>query len=127
MNKTWLILQREYITRVKNKTFLLSTFLLPIAMLLFIFGSAYFAASSKDSMKKIAVINDPGYFKQNLQTDSNRLNFVFVDAVDSNNFTAKGYDGVLDLKHDSASKKFTIHSVKQLSMDTKKRCGRRVG
>jgi ABC-2 type transport system permease protein len=30
MNKTWLIIKREYITRVKNKTFLLSTFLMPL-------------------------------------------------------------------------------------------------
>jgi len=120
MNKTWLILQREYITRVKNKTFLLSTFLLPIAMLLFIFGSAYFAASSKESSKKIAVINDPGYFKQNMQTDTNRLNFNFTAAIDSNNFTKNGYDAILNLNNDSVGKKFVIHSVKQLSMDTKK-------
>jgi ABC-2 type transport system permease protein len=120
MNKTWLILQREYITRVKNKTFLLSTFLLPIAMLLFIFGSAYFAASSKDSMKKIAVVDDPGYFQQNVQVDTNRLHFNFTTAVDSNNFATKGYDAILNLNNDTIGRKFVIHSVKQLGMDTKK-------
>lgn len=119
MNKIGLILKREYITRVRNKTFLLSTFLLPIAMILFIFGSAYFAATSKDNLKKIAVVNYPAYLKENLQSDSSRLQFNFTTAVDSINFKSKGYDAVLNLNNDSFSKKFTIHSNKQLGMDTK--------
>jgi ABC-2 type transport system permease protein len=117
MNKILLILKREYITRVRNKTFLLSTFLLPIVMLLFIFGSAFFAMSSKDKLKKIAVINDPGIFRTSLKGDSLRVIFDFTSAVDSNNFSAKGYDAVLNLNNDSASRKFTIHSKKQLGID----------
>jgi ABC-2 type transport system permease protein len=106
MNKISLIIKREYITRVRNKTFLLSTFLLPIVMILFIFGTAFFAASSKDKLKKIAVINDPGYFKLNLKTDTTKLSFSFVNGVDSNNYTIKGYDAVMDLKNDTTAKKF---------------------
>ena len=30
MNKTWLIIRREYITRVRNKTFIISTLLTPL-------------------------------------------------------------------------------------------------
>jgi ABC-2 type transport system permease protein len=30
MNKTWLIIKREYLTRVRNKTFIISTFLTPL-------------------------------------------------------------------------------------------------
>ena len=119
MNKIWLILKREYVTRVRNKTFLLSTFLLPIVMILFIFGTAFFAASSKDKLKKIAVVNDPGYFKNNLQTDTTRLNFVFTSGIDSSNFKSKGYDAVLNLNNDSVGKKFTAHSEKQLGIDAK--------
>ena len=117
MNKIWLIFKREYVTRVRNKTFLLSTFLLPIAMILFFFGSAYFAISSKDSLKKIAVVNDPGMFKANLKSDSSRVLFDFTTNVDSTNFERKGYDAVLDLENDSLTKKYTIHSKKQLGID----------
>ena len=117
MNKIWLIIKREYLTRVRNKTFLLSTFLLPIVMILFIFGSAFFAMSSKDKLKKIAVINDPGMFKINLKGDSLNLNFDFINSVDSNNFTDRGYDAVLNLNNDSTARKFTIHSKKQLGID----------
>lgn len=119
MNKIFLIIKREYITRVRNKTFLLSTFLLPIVMILFIFGSAFLATSSKDKLKRIAVINDPGYFARNLKTDSSRLQFSFVKDVDSTNYTGKGYDAVLDLRNDTSVKQFVIHSTKQISGDTK--------
>ena len=119
MNKIGLIFKREYTTRVRNKTFLLSTFLLPIAMILFIFGSAYFANSSKDKFKKIAVANDPGQFKLNLKSDSTLMLFNFTTDVDSNNFIAKGYDAVLNLNNDSVNKTFTIHSKKQLGMKGK--------
>jgi len=119
MNKIWLIFKREYITRVRNKTFLLSTFLLPIVMILFFFGSAYFALSSKDKLKKIAVVNDPGMFRSNLRSDSVRMLFDFTINVDSNNFDSKGYDGVLNLNNDSVTKKFTLHSKKQLGLDGK--------
>ena len=98
---------------------MLSTFLLPIVMILFIFGTAFFAASSKDKLKKIAVVNDPGYFKNNLQTDTTRLNFVFTSGIDSSNFKNKGYDAVLNLNNDSVGKKFTAHSEKQLGIDAK--------
>lgn len=117
MNKIWLIIKREYLTRVRNKTFLLSTFLLPIVMMLFIFGSAFFAMSSKEKLKKIAVINDPGMFKANLKGDSLRIAFDFIAGVDSSNFFDKGYDAVLNLNNDSVARKFTIHSKKQLGMD----------
>lgn len=98
---------------------MLSTFLLPIIMILFIFGSAFLASTSKDKLKKIAVINDPGFFSRNLKTDSTRISFSFVKDVDSTNYTAKGYDAVLDLKNDPSVKQFVIHSAKQISGDTK--------
>ena len=119
MNKVWLILKREYVTRVKNKTFLLSTFLLPIVMILFIFGSAFFAITSKEKLKKIAVVNDPGYFKNNLNSDSSKLLFDFTAGIDSSNFKNKGYDAVLDLSGDSTAGKFMIYSTKQLGIDAK--------
>lgn len=119
MNKISLILKREYITRVRNKTFLLSTFLLPIVMILFVFGSAFFAMSAKDKFKKVAVVNDPGLFINNIKSDSTRMQFVFTSNVDSTNFAEKGYDAVLDLHNDSVSRKFTVHSKKQLGIEGK--------
>ena len=117
MNKIWLIIKREYLTRVRNKTFLLSTFLLPVAFMLLIFGSAFFAMSSKEKLKKIAVINDPGLYIANLKSDSVHLVYDFNNKIDSTNFSTNGYDAVLNLNHDSLTRKFIIHSKKQLGID----------
>ncbi|MFZ4057909.1 MAG: ABC transporter permease [Ferruginibacter sp.] len=119
MNKISLIIQREYLSRVKNKTFLLSTFLLPIVMLLFIFGSAFFAASSKEKQQRIAIVNAPSMFHKNLKGDSASINFVFTTKTDSLNFDQQGFDALLNLNNDSVGKNFVIHSKKQLSLDTK--------
>ncbi|MEP6675589.1 MAG: ABC transporter permease [Ferruginibacter sp.] len=119
MNKILLVITREYVTRVRNKTFLLSTFLLPIVLLLFIFGSVFFASQAKESHKKIAVINDPGIFGNNLQTDSSKIIFNFAAGVDTLNFLDKGYDGVLDFKHDSVKRQYLIITKKQLGLGNK--------
>ncbi len=46
MNKTWLIIKREYTTRVRNRTFLLSTFLTPLLFVGFITAVAYISAKT---------------------------------------------------------------------------------
>jgi ABC-2 type transport system permease protein len=119
MDKILLIIKREYLTRVRNKTFLLTTFLLPIVILLFIFGTAFLAASTPEKLKKIAVINDPGMFKSNLKNDAGHLNFDFTTTLDSVGFKNSGYDALLDLNNDSISKNFTILSKEELDIKTK--------
>ena len=58
-NKIWLITKREYFTRVRNKTFLLSTFLLPLMIILFIAGSVIVASQGK-SRYRVAVVRRHG-------------------------------------------------------------------
>ncbi len=116
MNKIWIIIQREYLTRVRNKTFLLSTFLLPVVMVLFIAGSTYFAIKSREK-QKIAVVNDPGYFRNNLKSDSNSVLFSFEPGIDSSNYTAKGYDAVLYLP--GSGKDYKLMSNKQIGLEAK--------
>ena len=47
MNKTWLIIKREYITRVRNKTFILSTFLTPLFFVGLITAIIYMAPKDR--------------------------------------------------------------------------------
>ena len=67
MNKTLIIIKREYLTRVRRRAFILSTFLFPIVMILFIVGSVYLAVKSKEVVK-IAVPND-SFLKSSLKSD----------------------------------------------------------
>ncbi len=114
MNKISLIIKREYITRVRNKTFLLSTFLLPIMMILFIFGTTFFATKSAQKQQRVAVVNDPGFMREHLKGDSAKVLFTFDATVNDSNFIDKGYDGVLVLNKDTGNKKFLISSKKTL-------------
>ena len=116
MSKIWIIIQREYLTRVRNKTFLLSTFLLPLVMVLFIAGSTFFAIQSREK-QRIAVVNDPGYFKANLKSDSNSVIFSFDAGVDSLNYASKGFNGILYLPGNGTE--YKLISSKQVGLESK--------
>ena len=115
MNKIWLVIKREYLTRVRNKTFLLSTFLFPIVIVAFIIGSTLLAIKSKNKVK-IAVLNDPGFLQKNLESDSSSVIFEYPTDVNSSNYESKGYVGLLKVNSDTAKEKYVIESKKSLSM-----------
>lgn len=117
MNKIWLVIQREYLTRVRNKTFLLSTFLFPIIIVAFIVGSTVLAISTRNKVK-IAVVNDPGFLQKNLESDSSSVIFEFPKDVTSTNYEEKGYVGILRINADTAANKYVIESKKSLNMET---------
>ena len=101
MNKIWLIIKREYLTRVRKKTFIISTLLFPLLYLGLIFGMGYIADKSKQSLK-VAIIDNSGYFTnenigvQNSIDDNSTLTLV-KDSTEKviNNFKAEGYDGYI--------------------------------
>jgi ABC-2 type transport system permease protein len=93
MKKMWLITRREYLTRVRNKTFLLSTFLLPLVFMLFIFGAVLIQLKTQ-SHHRIAVIDANGYFKDYLKGDSTII-YDFTPGIDTLNYEQKGYTAVL--------------------------------
>jgi ABC-2 type transport system permease protein len=120
MNKIWLVIKREYLTRVRNKTFLLSTILLPIVIVLFITGSVFFAAKSIDSKKKIAIDDRSGFLSKHLRPDTNRLQVFFNTGVDTNTYTQKGFDGFM-FPVDSAGRHFLLRTPKAASRETMER------
>ena len=116
MNKIWLVIKREYLTRVRNKTFLLSTILLPLVMVLFISGSVFFAAKS-EGKKKIAVEDKQSELAKFLKSDTSKMEFTFNAGVDTSNFAEKGYDGFL-YAADSSGRHFLLKTVKAASNET---------
>lgn len=100
MNKTWIIIQREYLTRVRKKTFLLSTILFPLLYVGLIFGSAALTEGSKETLS-IALIDNSGYFtkealvKENKVDNSSILTLINPNTVDSLDLEKEGYDGYL--------------------------------
>lgn len=117
MNKVSLIIKREYITRVRNKRFLLVTFLMPLIFIGFIAGSVYFAASGKEETT-IAIVNDPGFLKENLNSDSGNVVFAFPEGADSINYKDKQFDGILYPELSEGKLVAELHSSKQLGFET---------
>jgi len=127
MNKILLIIKREYLTRVRKKTFVISTLLFPLLYLGLIFGTGYIAAKSGSNLR-IAIIDSSGYFdkgkieRENLQDSSTVLSLVSLPA-DSlrTNFSTMGYDGyiVIPAKVDweTGIKKLPFHTSRTLSLD----------
>ncbi len=77
MNKIFLVLKREYLTRVKKKSFLLATLLTPLILPAIIFTVAYFATRDKDSRhEEILVLDQSGYFGEVF--NANGYDFTYV-------------------------------------------------
>ena len=99
MKKTWLIVRREYLTRVRNRTFLLSTFLTPLFFALMIGTIVAITISSKnDDLDSIAVVDDSGLFTAN-RDSSQSLVFVTNGKTDTGDFEKKGYKAIVYSPH----------------------------
>lgn len=116
MNKTLLIIQREYLSRVKNKTFLLTTILTPLLFVALIGGSAYLSTRGQDNIN-IAVVDNNGFFKEHL-SNSNRISFDFPQGVDTTNYLARGYSAILVIpKFEGLAKvNYILRSKKSIGM-----------
>lgn len=62
MNKLWLVIKREYLVRVKKKSFIIATLLTPFAIGLLMFASIYFTTKGGQANKKILVKDESGIF-----------------------------------------------------------------
>ncbi|MEO8821046.1 MAG: ABC transporter permease [Ginsengibacter sp.] len=117
MNKIWLVIKREYLTRVRNRTFILSTILLPLFLIGFFFASVYFSATSVEK-QKVAVSDNNGIFKSSFQS-GNLITYEFPADVNADNFKEKGYSAFLKIpdNYNSSSDSIALISTKQLGLD----------
>jgi ABC-2 type transport system permease protein len=123
MSKIWLVTEREYITRVKNKTFILTTLLTPIGILLFSIAVAFVMSQGSDKTKTIHVVDTAGLVDQDIEGRKN-LDFVFNNlSLDENKKLYKEGKciGIIEIlpMQDSLSDKyaFKYHSDDQLALD----------
>jgi len=99
MHKILLIIKREYLTRVRKRTFIIGTILFPVLYLLLIFGTSYLANKNKEDLH-VAIIDETGYFSENLvakinkEDTTNKLTLIKMpkEAFDKE-FDSSGFDG----------------------------------
>lgn len=126
MNKISLIIKREYLSRVRKKTFILSTFLTPLLFAGVIFAVILITIKNVDE-EKIAVRDASGAYKTKLKSGK-QVKFEFTNEVDTTNFQAKGYAGVLYTPHTEINKSdnFVVYTKKSLSLSAKTNVDREV-
>jgi ABC-2 type transport system permease protein len=126
MNKIFIIIQREYLSRVMNKRFLLTTILTPIIMVGFFAGATFLSISGKDE-HKIAVIDNNGFFKGNLQ-DAKDIHFEFPENVDTSNYIKKGYTDIIIIPKFEGTQKtdYIIRSKKRIGLGTEDKISDRI-
>ena len=116
MNKIWLIIQREYSTRVKNKRFLLLTFLMPLLIVGLVAASAYLSISGVEQ-RKIAVVDPNGFIKNSLKNTS-QISFSFPANVDTTNYQKQGFTDILIIPKFDGDKKtnYILRSKKSMGL-----------
>ena len=80
MNHLPLIIKREYLTKVKNKSFIVMTFLSPLIMIALIAVVSYLSQLNKDKERTISVLDETGFLKDAFQKTDN-TNYTYLNGL----------------------------------------------
>lgn len=124
MSKVGMIISREYITRVRKRSFIVMSILGPIIFAAFLIIPAWMATADDQEVKKIAIVDSSGMFI-NVIPDAEYLKFDYLfntklsDIKD--NFREGGYYGVLYISHLVAYEPNSVilYSDRQPSLETR--------
>ena len=122
MNNILLILQREFWTRVKSKSFLLTTFLAPIGIVVFYAALFFIMSRGSDNVKNLAVIDNAGIVDQSETKRNNlTLSYDYSDLETAKEaYLAEKIDGIIELppiSTDVTNYDIVFHSDEQLAID----------
>jgi ABC-2 type transport system permease protein len=99
MNKTSIIIRREYLTRVRKKSFIIMTLLTPLLMAMIFVVPALVMSNEDKDFKKIAVIEDGSDLFKGVIPDSKDAEFEYIEDRNindlKNSFEQEGYYGIL--------------------------------
>jgi ABC-2 type transport system permease protein len=115
MSKVGLIIKREYLSRVRKKTFILTTILTP---LLFIGMIAAVVAITVNNVtkEKVAVVDKQGVLKSNLK-NSEAVTYDFRNDIDTSNFKSKGFNVLLLAPHSGINQTDNFQLISQKSLN----------
>ncbi len=98
MNKLPLIIKREYLAKVRNKSFVIMTFLSPILMVGMVVLIAYLTKINDNEKRIIGVLNESGFFSNEFLTTetTSYVNFKDIALQSAKDSTLQmGYYGLL--------------------------------
>tara|TARA_B100001142_G_scaffold68185_1_gene68042 strand:- start:549 stop:1799 length:1251 start_codon:yes stop_codon:yes gene_type:complete len=111
MHKIWLIIKREYLVRVRKKSFIVMTILGPLLMVALLIAPIYLAKETQEE-RKIAINQQQKYHLENTEY----LYFTVIPEYEAkqltSNFNESPYYALLYIEEDH----FTLYSDQQISL-----------
>src|SRR4051794_26005273 len=92
MSKTGLIISREYFTRVKKKSFLLTTILVPLVIVGFYAAIIAISIKGGSEKKLIAVVDEAGLFHGNIINKDKAIDYRIISNETEKSFVKKYKD-----------------------------------
>jgi len=121
MNKTWIIIKREFLSRVQKKTFLLTTILLPLLIIGF-YALIIFFSVKGESTKRIAIVDEYNLFDGKIESEGSvQLSLLKGKNVETykKEFTKEGYQAFVYIPADLNLENpgpLTVYGEEQLGM-----------
>ena len=118
MNKIFLIIKREYLVRVKKKSFIIMTILAPLLMAAIIVAPVFLADQGQE--KRLIAITEieSSYAKE--MTDSENIHFTIIAKEDGdlikNNISESQYYAILDIQDTN----FILYGSQQIGLNVRK-------
>jgi len=113
MHKIILIIQREYLTRVRKKSFLIMTVLGPVLFAAFMVLPAWFATMEDTEVRTIAVVDSTNIFYKVLP-ETQYIKFDYPEGTSlkelQDNFEFSGYSAILFIPHNILASNTTIRT-----------------
>jgi len=132
MNKIWLIIKREFVTRVRSKAFLLGTFLAPLAMIAFFAVIGFVMSRGSDEQRTIAVFDQSDILKGAIESTDNITLDISSRSFDDllKDYDEGKIDGIIEIPKtiDENNRRYEIsyHSDDQLAIDESLIIGNRI-
>lgn len=124
MNKAIVVLKREYTVRVKKKSFLITTLIMPILLVAMTIIPGYLATRDDTESRTIAVVDETGLFLNHLhESQYTHFHYLPIEQLGSTrNAIGKGspYYAVLHIPADILiTNRANIYADKQITIDIK--------
>ncbi|MEP6711148.1 MAG: ABC transporter permease [Ferruginibacter sp.] len=120
MNKIGLIISREYFTRVKKKSFLITTILVPLVIVAFYGIIIAITIKGGTDKQAIAIIDKAGLLNDSIALKNKNIDFAFIKNETENSFIKKyktqGYQAFLFIP--AIDSGFVLHSQASVSLTT---------
>jgi len=126
MNKIGLVIQREYMTRVKKKSFLITTILVPVIIIGFYAAIIAISISNSSDTSKIAIVDEGNLLNgkaEKINGDNTIYNFVTNETEDTyrTKYKKEGYNYFLYIPRLDISQPagINLHSESTVNITTK--------